>query len=282
MTDDDTPAGEPATGPAGGPVIRRRRVPRRAAIGAVVVAAVAAVTGSPPAPSRRRRAGRRPPMPPTSLVPAPPAPAQARLMRGRHRATMPPLQPGQITERVPATGTTRSSRTSSGTPTPPRTSAGPPTSCWRRCGRRSRPTRTWTLPSPPATSRPAGRGARRCTTSTGRSPRRGASSTPAGRTASSTAPIPPASRYCWGRSSWRHPRPRRRRRRAISSCGTATLRPAQAFFATADEPCTDARRMLHVWTADQVELVGGRDQPVEVEVVDPFGAPFRASVARAG
>jgi hypothetical protein len=40
--------------------------------------------------------------------------------------------------------------------------------------------------------------------------------------------------------------------------------------------------MLHVWIVDQVELVGRRDQPVEVEVVDPFGAPFRASVARAG
>jgi hypothetical protein len=55
-----------------------------------------------------------------------------------------------------------------------------------------------------------------------------------------------------------------------------------AFFATADEPCTDSLRMLHVWTVDRVELAGRRDHPVEIEVVDPFGAPFRASVARAG
>lgn len=53
-----------------------------------------------------------------------------------------------------------------------------------------------------------------------------------------------------------------------------------AFSATEDEPCTDTRRMLHVWTADEVELVGRRDQPVTVRVVDPFGAPFRASVER--
>jgi hypothetical protein len=54
-----------------------------------------------------------------------------------------------------------------------------------------------------------------------------------------------------------------------------------AFFVTADDPCTDAHRMLHVWTVDRVELAGRSDQPVEVQVVDPFGAPFRASVARA-
>lgn len=41
-----------------------------------------------------------------------------------------------------------------------------------------------------------------------------------------------------------------------------------------------SRRMLHVWTAEEVELVGRRDQPVTVRVVDPFGAPFRASVER--
>jgi hypothetical protein len=55
-----------------------------------------------------------------------------------------------------------------------------------------------------------------------------------------------------------------------------------AFFATADEPCTDTVRMLHVWTVDRAELAGRRDASVEVEVVDPFGAPFRASVVRAG
>jgi hypothetical protein len=54
-----------------------------------------------------------------------------------------------------------------------------------------------------------------------------------------------------------------------------------AFFVTADDPCTDALRMLHVWTVDRVELAGRSDQPLEVHVVDPFGAPFRASVARA-
>ena len=55
-----------------------------------------------------------------------------------------------------------------------------------------------------------------------------------------------------------------------------------AFFATADEPCTEARRMLHVWIADRVEIESRRRGPVEVEVIDPFGAPFRASIARAG
>ena len=55
-----------------------------------------------------------------------------------------------------------------------------------------------------------------------------------------------------------------------------------AFFATADEPCTEARRMLHVWTADRVELETRRRGPVEVEVTDPFGTPFRASIALAG
>ncbi len=55
-----------------------------------------------------------------------------------------------------------------------------------------------------------------------------------------------------------------------------------AYFATADAPCADTRRMLHVWTVDQVELEGRRGQPVEVEVVDPFGAPFGASVAPVG
>jgi hypothetical protein len=53
-------------------------------------------------------------------------------------------------------------------------------------------------------------------------------------------------------------------------------------FATDAEPCTHARRMLHVWTVDQVELVGRRaGRTVPVEVTDPFGAPFRAAVERA-
>ena len=55
------------------------------------------------------------------------------------------------------------------------------------------------------------------------------------------------------------------------------------FFATEDEPCTDTRRMLHVWTTDEVELTGPRRQePVTVRVVDPFGAPFFKSVERVG
>jgi hypothetical protein len=56
-----------------------------------------------------------------------------------------------------------------------------------------------------------------------------------------------------------------------------------AFFATEAEPCTDVRRMVHVWTVDQVELTSRRTgEPIAVEVTDPFGAPFRASIARVG
>jgi hypothetical protein len=55
-----------------------------------------------------------------------------------------------------------------------------------------------------------------------------------------------------------------------------------AFFATADAACADTRRMLHVWAADQLELVGSRGQLADVEVVDPFGTPLRASVAPVG
>ena len=55
-----------------------------------------------------------------------------------------------------------------------------------------------------------------------------------------------------------------------------------AFFATPDEPCTGARRMLHVWTVDTATLTNRRGEPVDVEVVDPFGAPFVASVERVG
>jgi hypothetical protein len=51
------------------------------------------------------------------------------------------------------------------------------------------------------------------------------------------------------------------------------------FFATEAAPCTDARRMLHVWTADQVEAVTRRTgRTVDMQVVDPFGAPFGAAV----
>ena len=53
------------------------------------------------------------------------------------------------------------------------------------------------------------------------------------------------------------------------------------FFATPDQPCTDSRRMLHVWTADHLDITARRTgQTVGVDFVDPFGAPFRASIAR--
>lgn len=55
-----------------------------------------------------------------------------------------------------------------------------------------------------------------------------------------------------------------------------------AFFAGADEPCTDTRRMLHVWTAETVDLVSRQGDEFAVEVVDPFGAPFLHSVTRQG
>lgn len=54
-----------------------------------------------------------------------------------------------------------------------------------------------------------------------------------------------------------------------------------AFFATEEAPCLDARRMLHVWTVDEVALPGdrsGQRQPRTVRVVDPFAVPFRAGV----
>jgi hypothetical protein len=53
------------------------------------------------------------------------------------------------------------------------------------------------------------------------------------------------------------------------------------FFATAEAPCTDSRRMLHVWTADHVGIAARRlGRTVGVDIVDPFGAPFRASIER--
>jgi hypothetical protein len=53
------------------------------------------------------------------------------------------------------------------------------------------------------------------------------------------------------------------------------------FFATPDQPCTDSRRMLHVWTADHLDITARRTgQTVGVDFVDPFGAPFRAAIAR--
>jgi hypothetical protein len=53
-----------------------------------------------------------------------------------------------------------------------------------------------------------------------------------------------------------------------------------AFFATPDQPCTDTRRMLHVWTADHLDITRRNGQTVGVDFVDPFGTPFRAAIAR--
>lgn len=55
-----------------------------------------------------------------------------------------------------------------------------------------------------------------------------------------------------------------------------------AFWATPDEACTGSRRMLHVWTAETVDLVRRNGDTATVAVTDPFGAPFLASVERAG
>jgi hypothetical protein len=53
------------------------------------------------------------------------------------------------------------------------------------------------------------------------------------------------------------------------------------FFAPPDQPCTETRRMLHVWTADHLDITARRTgQTVGVDIVDPFGAPFRASITR--
>jgi hypothetical protein len=53
------------------------------------------------------------------------------------------------------------------------------------------------------------------------------------------------------------------------------------FFATPEAPCTGSRRMLHVWTAGHVEINAPRlGRTVGVDIVDPFGAPFTASISR--
>ena len=83
----------------------------------------------------------------------------------------------------------------------------------------------------------------------------------------------------------------------VTPAGTEAPRPAgdlvvwhshdpdcAGFFATADEPCAGVRRMLHVWTVDTVTLARRRnpERTVDVQVTDPFGAPFTASIERAG
>jgi hypothetical protein len=58
---------------------------------------------------------------------------------------------------------------------------------------------------------------------------------------------------------------------------------SQFFVEDGRDDCIDTRRMVHVWTAEQVELTSRRTgQPVDVRITDPFGAPFKASVERIG
>jgi len=54
------------------------------------------------------------------------------------------------------------------------------------------------------------------------------------------------------------------------------------FFVTPAEPCTESFRMLHVWTADEIELTTRTGATVPVRLVDPYGTPLRASVEPAG
>ena len=282
MTDDDTPAGEPATGPAGGPVIRRRRVPRRAAIGAVVVAAVAAVTAV--------TAGA------VMAAPGGEAPADAADVAGAGS---------------PGTGAGHAHEGSS----PGEDAAGP------AGGDHGTPARHRHDPLPPYEQRYADatederRAADELLASvrSALAPYADVDAAVAAGYQPPRRPRGPTMHYV-DRSVAQEGRvldPSRPNGLVygtdpagepvllgaffVAPPGTLAPSPASdlvmwhshapscpAFFATADEPCTDAHRMLHVWTVDQVELVGRRDQPIEVEVVDPFGAPFRASVARAG
>jgi hypothetical protein len=55
------------------------------------------------------------------------------------------------------------------------------------------------------------------------------------------------------------------------------------FFVTDDAPCTNTRRMLHVWTSDTVEFVRqGSGKPYDVRFSDPFGSPFGETITRVG
>lgn len=53
------------------------------------------------------------------------------------------------------------------------------------------------------------------------------------------------------------------------------------FLATAEAPCTGQRRMVHVWTFDELTLTRPDGRKVTIELADPFGAPLRASVRKA-
>lgn len=56
-------------------------------------------------------------------------------------------------------------------------------------------------------------------------------------------------------------------------------RDCPARFTSDTDPCLDTRRMLHVWTADQVTLAARRSgRSSTVQVIDPFGTPFNAAV----
>jgi hypothetical protein len=58
---------------------------------------------------------------------------------------------------------------------------------------------------------------------------------------------------------------------------------SQFFVEDGQNDCVDTRRMVHVWTAEQVELTSRRTgRPVDVRITDPFGAPFKASIERIG
>ena len=285
MTDDDTPAGEPATGPAG-----RTRDPSAPRVHAGPRSARSSWRRSPPSPrsppgrSWRRRAGRRPPMPPMSPVPAPPAPAQASSARGRHRATMPPVRPGEITR-------TRARHRHD--PLPPYEQRYADATDDRAPGRR----------------RAAGVGAvgARPLRGRGRRRRRRLPSAP-------RRPRGPTVHYVdqVGRPGGARPRPRpaerprlrhrsRRRagaaggvlRRATRDAGTvAGGRSRRVAQPRSDLPgvLRHRRRALHRQPAacstcgppTRSSSPAGATSRVEVEVVDPFGAPFRASVARAG
>jgi len=55
------------------------------------------------------------------------------------------------------------------------------------------------------------------------------------------------------------------------------------FHVTDTQPRADTVRMLHVWTAGEVELVDRRTgRTVTATFSDPFGAPFKASVTMSG
>jgi hypothetical protein len=279
MTDDVTPAGEPATGPPSGPVIRRRRVGRRAAVAAVVVAAVAAVTagavmaaqgGDVPA-SAADVAGAGSPVTGAGHAQEGSSPDEDAVgpagghqgTRARHRHD--PLPPY---EQRYADATEDERRAADELLASVRSALAPDADVDAAVAAGYQAPRRTRGPTLHYVDRSVAQEGRVLDPSRPNGLVYGTD--PAGEPVllgaffvappGTPAPSPAGDLVVWHSHA--------------PSC--------PGFFATADEPCTDAHRMLHVWTVDQVELVGRRDQPVEVEVVDPFGAPFRASVAGAG